>query len=211
MPHRQRSAVAVFIGAAALFSAASMLSGCAAAGSPSNSQAPTTAPIDTPAPTQPMNTSEFGGEGAPAPSDGSEVIVPTQSPDAGPKVSELTVFDVGDDDMSDLDWHVSCSGLESNPTVIASTSDGDTDYTLVLLGASTTSLNSLTLTASKDGASSHTSTGITVNPGASQGNGSLEVDGSTITSTGRGVEVGPDAAGNTANIIYSLSVSCAAA
>lgn len=212
MPLRQRSVATALLGAAALCAVGALLVGCTATGvTPSNSASPSAQPLDEPSTEPPMNTSEFGGEAAPAPTDGSEVVVPTQSADDGPRASELTTLEVGDEDYSDLDWHVSCSGLDANPTIIASASDGELHLTLVLLGSSPSSLNSLTLSSGEAGGSSHTNTGLTVNPGAGQGSGSLEIDSSTVTSTGRGLEFGPDVTGTSADTIYSFAVTCASA
>lgn len=212
MPLRQRSVATALLGAAVLCAVGSLLVGCTeTGGTPSSSASPSAQTLDEPNTEPPMNTSEFGGEAAPAPTDGSEVVVPTQSADNGPRASELTTLEVGDEDYSDLDWRVSCSGLDANPTIIASATDGDLHLTLVLLGSSPTSLSSLMLSSGEAGGSSHTNTGLTVNPGAGQGSGSLDVESSTLSSTGRGLEFGPDAAGTNADTIYSFSVTCASA
>lgn len=210
MPLRPRSVHTALSGAAVVFVAGFVLTGCVSTGStPGDSAAPTTQPLDEPSASAPTDTSEFGGAGAPTPTDGSAIVVPTQAPSDGPATSEVTTLVVGNDDYSDLDWHVSCSGPDSAPTVIASADDGDTHLTLVLLGSTPTSLNSLTLSAGAPGGSSHTNSGITVNPGAGQGSGSLDVTGQTVTSTGRGLEYGPDASGSAADTIYDFSVTCA--
>ncbi|MFD2758031.1 hypothetical protein [Gulosibacter faecalis] len=210
MPYRLRPRIAGVCGVAGAAAVALLLTACAGVttSTPGESVDPTTAPIAEPTPTQPTNTSPFGGEGAPAPTDGSSVDVPTQSAPAN-TTSRLETFEVGDDDYADLDWHVSCSGLDSSPTIIASADDGDTHLTLVVIGSGVSTLGSITLTMGESGASSHNSSGITVNPGANQGNGSLEVSGSSVSSSGRGAEFGPDA--GDAEVIYDFEAVCASA
>lgn len=131
-------------------------------------------------------------------------ILPGITP-APPVTSQLSRLLVGNEDLSGLDWRVTCSGLDASITVIATAKDGTRDLSVVLLGSTDKTLRTFSVTGGNRGASNEMN--LSVSPGAGQGDGSLEVRDGLITSTGRGVKVGaPD---GTAPVIYEFAATCA--
>lgn len=188
--------------------AAVMLTGCQSSSDPGSTPVPSTTPESEP----PVATGTYGpGEGRPMPTDGSNPET-TASPSETPRPTNSTVVEVriGDEDHSDLDWNVSCSGLESTPTVIASaTDDALTEFVVVVVGSGADTLVSFTFTQTETAESARDRSGLTVNPGASQGNGSLLVEESTVTSTGRGVSYDQATVQPEADTTYAVEFACA--
>lgn len=126
--------------------------------------------------------------------------------------TELVRLNVGDQDYPDLEWNVSCSGIETGSlSIIGTADDGDHNYTVVLLGTDD-QLSSFTFTSGRKGEGLKSKSGFTVTPGTKQGAGSLRVDDRTVTSNGGGVAYGPDidtsATTGSAKTPYEIEVYC---
>ena len=191
---------------AAAFVAVGVMAGCVESpmpGSTSGAEPTAAEPPATPEPEDP-----FGGVARP---DGSEAPSrPSTSPTA--RESELITLAVGNDDHSDLDWQVSCSGVgDQNLSVIASASDGDHNFTVVLLGSGE-QMSSFTFTAGRKGEGLQSRSGLTVTPGSKQGNGSLTILDGVVKSNGGGTAYGPDVdkskAGSSGTTSYQFEVYC---
>ncbi|MDJ1372188.1 hypothetical protein C7K25_12545 [Gulosibacter molinativorax] len=136
------------------------------------------------------------------------------APTATPSPTEASVAHaievrIGDVDHSALDWTVSCSGLDASPTVIATASDDKaTDYVVVVVGSGTSALASFTFTQTSDTNAGRERSGLTVNPGADQGNGSLYVTETTLTSTGRGIAYDATTVQPKADTTYAVQFDC---
>lgn len=137
---------------------------------------------------------------------------PGPAPEPTNRPTELVNLSVGGEDYVDLDWNVSCSGIENQSlSIIATANDGEHNYTVVLLGADE-QLSSFTFTSGRKGQGIKSKSGLTVTPGSNQGSGSLRVDDRTVTSNGGGVAYGPDigtsATTSSAKTPYEVEVYC---
>ncbi|KAB1641956.1 lipoprotein LpqH [Gulosibacter chungangensis] len=189
-----------------LAAASVALTGCQASSAPETTPVPSSSIVET------DTTETFApGEGRPAPSDGEvpdEGTGPTETP--RPTIAHAIEVRIGEQDHSDLDWHVSCTGLDGSPTVIASAADEDnTAYVVVVIGSGSDSLASFTFTETAEGQSVRERSGLTVNPGVGQGNGSLWVEDTTVTSTGRGISYDETTVHTEADMTYSVEFVCA--
>lgn len=150
------------------------------------------------------------GEGQAMPSDG---VAPTSDPQPEPTstitTSTLELLRIDETDYTDFDWIVSCSGLTTSPTVIASAHEDDTEYVVVLIGSGTDSLASFTFTETRSTDGRRDRLGLTVTPGVAQGNGSLTIDGNAVSSNGRGTAYESDTSASDTEAIYSFAVQCA--
>lgn len=186
--------------------AAVSLAGCQQSAGSGGTPIPSSAPqVETPQQT-------FApGEGRPVATDGTSTERPTSTPETPqPTISEALEVRIAEEDHSALDWSVSCSGLDSSPTVIASASDdAGSEYVVVLVGSGSGSLASFTFTTTMEGQSARDRSGLTVNPGAQQGNGSLIVDGSRVSSTGRGISYDEATVESEADSTYAVQFVCA--
>ena len=190
-----------------LAAAAVVLTGCQAAGSPNS----TAIPSSTPEPEPSAETQTFApGEGRPVPTDGTfPETSATADEKPGPTIAQAVEVRIGEEDHSSLEWNVSCTGLDSSPTIIASASDeANTEYVVVVIGAGTDALASFTFTQTADGQSARERSGLTVNPGANQGNGSLDIEDLLITSTGRGISYDESSVQPHADTTFAVQFLC---
>lgn len=143
------------------------------------------------------------------PTDGSEPVMQPPSETPTPTAAEAVEVRIGEDDHSRLDWRVTCSSLDTSPTVIASATDEDeTEYVVVVVGAGTDALASFTFTRTEQDQSTRERAGLTVNPGGNHGNGSLIVDDDVVSSTGRGIAYDATNVDTEASTTYSVKFSC---
>lgn len=192
----------------AVLAIASALSGCQSTVEPGETVVPSSSPESD----APVASESYGpGEGRPVPTESAapeESVAPAETP--GPTTSSLIEVRIGDEDHSGLEWSVSCSGLDSSPTIIASATDeANADYVVVVIGSGTDALASFTFTRTADGESTRDRSGLTVNPGANQGNGSLRVEETTVVSTGRGISYDEATVNPEADTTYSVEFTCA--
>lgn len=184
------------------------LTGCQAAGG----QGSDTTPEATATESTPAETASYApGEGHPVTTDGEASQEPSATPTATPAPTAASAIEVriGDVDYSDLEWNVSCSGLDASPTVIATAADEThTEYVVVVVGSGTDALASFSFTRTTESDSIRDRSGLTVNPGADQGNGSLYVTDTTLTSTGRGIAYDATTVQPKADTTYAVSFDC---
>ncbi|RRJ87807.1 hypothetical protein EG850_02805 [Gulosibacter macacae] len=197
-----------------------MLTGCAAP-TQTATEVPTSAPApsvpETVEPTEPTNTSEFGGpaqsgDGEPAPTATSSLEspeTPATSAAADATVSRAEVLKIGRDDYSVLDWKITCSGLDSAPTVVGTAKDDEgSDYVLMLLASGSGELLSFTFSSGPSGGGHASKSGLTVTPATAQGSGTFSLNGAVISSEGRGVSYGPFDKDLSIDTNYALEFTC---
>ncbi|WP_140400531.1 hypothetical protein [Gulosibacter sp. 10] len=179
------------------------LSGCSGEPIPLSTDAPTSGPETTAGETP-------GTDGLlPGQTEGGDA---SDGGDAGvqPDVATAQEVRIGEEDLTSLDWRISCSGLDTSPTVIASAEDEEgVDHVIVLVGAGTDSLASFSYTETAPGESSRDRSGLNVNPGSKHGNGSIILDGLVVSSTGRGVSYDGADVAEEADTVYSVEFRCA--
>ena len=158
-------------------------------------------PAESPAPT---SSEEPGGSGAPDATPepeaspeppgttGSANPLPDSTASASPPTDDATRVRIGNDEFGVLDWNVSCSGLDSAPTITATASDDrGNDYVAMLLASASGELISFTFTWGPKGGGHSSKSGLSVTPATAQGTGTFFVADGTVASEGRGVSYGP--------------------
>lgn len=154
---------------------------------PAESAAPTTAPAPEPTVTgtAPEPEPEPSAPQEPTPTGVPGSTATADAPDAH-------VVRIGTDDFGVLDWSVSCSGLDSAPTITATAADAQgNDYVAMLLASTSGELISFTFTWGPRGGGHSSKSGLSVTPVTNQGAGTFLVADRVVTSEGRGVSYGP--------------------
>ena len=218
MPRRSASGAVATSAVAVL--AGALLAGCASpASTPDPSTTTAVVPIESVAttPTDPASSDDVTAQPEPTATDDAATGAPSVDASAtgegaasdAPATSAVNRVKIGTNDYSVLDWRVVCTGLDREPSVLA-TADGPdgTKYVIMVLAGSDRELISLSFSAGPPNAGHSAKSGLTVTPATGQGVGTFFVDGETIASDGRGVSYGPFDQDFSVDTGYSVELAC---
>ncbi|NLT25229.1 MAG: hypothetical protein GXX90_01025 [Microbacteriaceae bacterium] len=191
------------------------LAGCAAPMTASGDGDPTSAPppataAPEPTPTVTATAADPEPTGAPEPTE-AEDATPTGVPEptATADAAEEHAVRIGNDDFGVLDWSVTCSGLDSAPTITATAADAQgNDYVAMLLASTSGELISFTFTWGPRGGGQASKSGLSVTPVTNQGAGTFLVADRLVTSEGRGVSYGPFDKDLSVDTSYAVEFVC---
>lgn len=116
---------------------------------------------------------------------------------------------IGTNDFSVLEWRVVCTGLDAEPSVLA-TAEGDdgTKYVIMILADRDRQLISLSFSSGPPNAGHSAKSGLTVTPATGQGAGTFLESNGLVSSDGRGVSYGPYDQDFSVDTTYSIELRC---